>query len=166
MRRDRGDIRVRSDVVTPALLTGGTNTGTLTSGGGLAGAFDGNTSQSYTASAYIISPVVGYGNTIGKDWGRFVVVTGVRLYSPTDYSFLSNGTTPVQTTVKVQGSNDGSAWTDISLEMTPKVVLQSIIDLVPTSFEAYKHHRVNIAGQTGATSCLVAECQFYGLEVS
>ena len=123
----------------------GTNIGTLTSGGGLASAFDGNTSQTYDASAYIAGTGQLSG-TIGKDWGVGVTkkVGGLKLYSPSNSGFTSNSANTF--TFKFQASQDNSTWVDLYTSGTivdSNSLVISIDSGIDTS-TAYRYHRVQL----------------------
>ena len=88
----------------------GTAVGNLTNGGGLAAAFDGNTSQTDANSAYVGSYVSA--GIIGKIYGTAQAVTGYNAWSATnDYGFQGGGGS-VTTTIQLQGSNNSTTGLD------------------------------------------------------
>jgi len=134
--------------------TGGTNIGNMTSGGGLAAAFDG-TVNAAAASAR----VSGATGTVGKQWASAKTITQYIVKSPSDDNF--GGSSPI--TIKLQGSNDGSAWTDLhtdsSIVNTGTAKVQVVTSGITTS-TAYTYHQIEISGGgAGTTNC--AEVEFY-----
>ncbi len=81
----------------------GTNIGDMTEGGGLAGAFDFNTSQATSASARKTSVT---SSSVGKSWGGNKNICRFDLYGPTDDFFFGNSV--AGNTIKLQGSATGS----------------------------------------------------------
>lgn len=70
-------------------IIGGTNIGTLTGGGGLSSAFNGATSEAYSAAANIVSTGAITG-TVGKNWGTAKKVKRFIAYG-SDVNFSSAG---------------------------------------------------------------------------
>lgn len=148
--------------VSTTQVTGGTNIGNMTDAGGLAAAFDGTTSQAQAASAQIGVSNSGYNNTVGKDWGAGVskVLRKVVIYAPNDAAILGAAGT---TTVKVQGSNDNSSWTDLYTSGSiggsgTSTTIDNNSGLIVTT--AYRYHRINGNGN-GSNAFAVAEVQFF-----
>jgi len=138
------------------LVPGGEGTliGNMTSGGGLAAAFDG-TVNAAAASAR----VSGATGTVGKQWSSAKTITQYVVKSPSDDNF--GGSSPI--TIKLQGSNDGSAWTDLHTDSgvvnTGTAKVQVVTSGITTS-TAYTYHRIEISGGgAGTTNC--AEVEFY-----
>ena len=146
------------------LRSSGTNTGTFTANGGLASAFDGNTNQANAASAKATSPSAGYNTAvIGKDWGVSVTKTiaAVRLFAQNDGGFVGGTTNAL--TFKLQGSNDNSAWTDLTSAITgPATGAGTVISVTSgiTTTTAYRYHRVNV-NANGADNYYMCELEFY-----
>lgn len=143
--------------------SGKTPIGTMTENGGLAAAFDGTTSQANTASAaFAAVPAAGYtANNVGIDWGSGVTKTVVefRLWAPNNTAVNGGGG---GATIKLQGSPDNSAWTDL---YTSGTVLSSASSTLTvnsgiTTTTAYRYHRIAINGN-GTNGVLMAEVQFY-----
>jgi len=145
---------VSSGFTTTNKTTGGTNIGNMTSAGGLAAAFDG-TVNAGAASAR----VSGATGTVGKQWSSAKTITQYIVKSPTDDNF--GGTSPI--TIKLQGSNDGAAWTDLhtdsSIVNTGVAKVQVVTSGITTS-TAYTYHRIEISGG-GASTTNCAELEFY-----
>ena len=132
----------------------GTLIGNMTSGGGLAAAFDGTVN---VASAE--ARVSGATGTVGKQWSSAKTITQYVVKSPSDDNF--GGSSPI--TIKLQGSNDGSAWTDLHTDSgvanTGTAKVQVVTSGITTS-TAYTYHRIEISGGgAGTTNC--AEVEFY-----
>lgn len=158
---DTSGKRIVATVAGGVISTSGkTKIGNLTSGGGLAAAFDGTTSQAYASSANISTSNSGYNNTIGVDWGVGVTktVVGFKLWSTSDFG-LNGGAGAAA--VKLQGSNDNSAWTD--LFTSPGSVLAtggSTYEVTSgITAGAYRYHRINGNGN-GSNGMGLAEVQF------
>ena len=147
---------------TQTKIAGGTNIGDMTDGGGLAAAFDGTTSQVRTSSAYKGVSASGYGNTVGKDWGSGVTknIARLKVWGPSNESILVGSAS----NFKLQGSNDGSAWTDLYTQATTTAVGESFDITSGITAGAYRYHRINISGN-GANSCSLAEVEFYEVDV-
>jgi len=149
----------------------GTIIGDLTDGGGLAAAFDGDTSQNLSSSARLNANVT-Y-SYIGKDWGAGAqrVVTRYVVYSASDYG-LANGAGYPEADVRVtlQGSNDGTSWTDLHQTATVTDYGGLTFDeaVMATPDDAYRYHRVQneLRNYFGVKNCCnVAEAIFYGYDV-
>lgn len=139
----------------------GTAIGDMTGGGGLAAAFNGTTSQIFSSGAYKAASAAGYNNTVGKDWGSGNTKTIARfvVYASNDYGVLGVGG---GSSVKLQGSNNGSAWTDLYTSGTVLTAGGTTLDVssgIDTS-TAYRYHRLNVNGN-GSNSVDVVELVFY-----
>lgn len=135
----------------------GTNIGTLIGYGGLAAAFDGNTSQAIAAVATITGSGAQY---CGKDYGagNAKIITGFRVYGSTDQGFCDSGAGTITHTL--QGSNDNSNWTDIGAVTAANATGSPVVskfDCVNTT--AYRYVRMRHSG--GTTNSCYAEVQFF-----
>jgi hypothetical protein len=146
------------------LRTSGTNTGTFTANGGLAAAFDGNYNQPNASSARASTPAAGYNTAvIGKDWGSGVTktITAVQLFAQNDGGFVGGTTTAL--VFKLQGSNDGSTWTDLTSAITgPATGAGTVITVTSgiTTTTAYRYHRINVNAD-GSNNYYICELAFY-----
>jgi hypothetical protein len=139
----------------------GTAIGDFTDMAGLAAAFDGTLSQSYDALqvARKTSAATGYSNSVGKTWRRSTVLTGAVVYAPSDYAVNILGGTP---NMKLQGSKNGSAWTDLSGVYVSPAANKSVA-LLPTSWGSYLHHRVVFDGTSYVGQVFaLSEIVFFG----
>lgn len=143
---------------TQTKLTGGTNIGDLTAGGGLAAAFDGTTSQAGTSSARKSVSASGYNNTVGKDWGSGQTrnIARVRVYGPNNEAFLLGNAS----SFKLQGSNDNTNWDDLYTQATTTATAEVFNITSGITSGNYRYHRINLNGN-GANSCSIAEVEFY-----
>lgn len=140
--------------------------GNMTSGSGLAAAFNGVTSANAAASASIVSGdrTTGY---CGKDWGSGVTktLTGFRAYACTDYGFdqLYTGTSQID----LEGSTDNFSSSVVNLGSITftdgaSVTVTKLTGLTTTT--AYRYHRLKFTSTSGTTSTdnkTVAEIEFY-----
>ena len=145
--------------------TAGTAIGDMTGGGGLAAAFDGNTSQGSSSGALrnaIVSEAF-----IGKDWGAGVTrkVSGFKAFSSNDEGFVGGGDTP-NVTITLQGSSDNFAADINDLGASPGEADPGSSQLIITKLTginagtAYRYHRLKIATSIDEfINC--AECQFF-----
>ena len=160
----------------PSLIAQGTGTaiGDMTSGGGLAGAFNGTQFQSYASSAQQTSSQAT--SFIGKNWGSSKTVTGFILYSNTQFGFLGSGASTF--TVKLYGKNGNpSNSTDGTLLFTSSAVTDansrgSIRYFADTNIQseetissfntttAFTYHWVVITPNT-SEGAYVSEIEFY-----
>lgn len=148
----------------PTQIPQGTGTliGNMTASGGLAAAFDGVTSQTQAASSALNPSGSGFNNTVGKDWGAGVTktVTQFSLWGPNNSGIVNT----IDTTVKLQGSQNNSAWVDLYTSATLTgsgssgytTTVNSGIDMST----AYRYHRLNFNGN-GVNQSSVAEVQFF-----
>ncbi|MBS1983120.1 MAG: hypothetical protein JST16_03015 [Bdellovibrionales bacterium] len=139
--------------------TVGTTIGNMTTYGGLAGCFDGVTSQSWSGGCnYTSQPGWGY---VGKDWGsgntksisRFIV------YATNDYAFSVAGDS---NTIKLQGSDDNSTWTDLYTSSSFTSSNSQTIDVSSgITNSAYRYHRIGVYTAQGSYNVRAAEVVFY-----
>lgn len=140
--------------------SGLTKLGNLTGGGGLAAAFDGTTTGTAASGAFLNPSVSGYNNFVGVDWGSGVTktVTEYRYYGPNDAGPVSS----FATTIKLQGSNDNSSWTDLHTSGTLSTSANTTLTVTSgiTTSTAYRYHRIAMNGD-GSSSAFAVEVQFY-----
>lgn len=150
----------------------GTAVGNLTNGGGLAAAFDGNTSQTDANSAYVGSNVSA--GIIGKIYGTAQAVTGYNAWSATnDYGFQGNSGS-ITTTIQLQGSNNSTTgldgtWTtlDTTTVNTSGVGQQTVSrsGVLPGA-SSYTGLRLYITSSAGMETFDVCELQFFALSAA
>jgi len=136
----------------------GSVVGNCTSGGGLAAAFDGSVNTAANSARVASSATA----TVGKNWGSDTfTVTKFVVKTPSDDNF--GGGSPA--TVKLQGSNDGSAWDDLytnaSVTNTGVALVLTATSGINTS-SAYQYHRVEISNTGSPSNSNIAEVEFYG----
>jgi hypothetical protein len=147
----------------------GTAIGNCTSRGGLAGAFDGDTTQSHTASACTTNLPAGY---LGKDWGSGVTktITGIKVW-PSDGSgaatigWSTNYTGAVS--MILEGSTDNFSSSIVNLGTIFSAVVadthtqvDKLSGLVTST--AYRYHRVKITrDSTNDAEFCISELEFY-----
>ncbi len=151
-------------------IAGGTgaNIGDMTTGGGLAAAFDGDSLKTKALSAQGAAGV--FINNIGKDWGagNERAIKGVQIWSSSDGGFWDESA--VEVIMRVQGSTDNFAASTVTLA---EFVLPSDITKV-TKLEifnlndirtAYRYHRVQleVKSATGASISAIALLEFFEL---
>ncbi|WP_417790645.1 hypothetical protein [Terasakiella pusilla] len=144
----------------PVQIAQGTGTaiGDLVNGGGLAAAYDGNTSQDTTTCAYKSSSTSGYNNTVGKNWGSGKSVVKAIFYGVSDAAILSSNAT----TIKVQGYN-GSSWVDVSSAKNTTTNNGETITFETADFTdttSYNQHRFNVNGN-GVNAIGCSEAEFF-----
>jgi hypothetical protein len=137
------------------LITGGTNIGDMTNGGGLAAAFDGVTSQTGAASARKAVTAAGFANTVGKQHSGAKLVKRVTFYGPSDEAFLVG----FASQIRLEGSNDGSAWTTLTTQNTTTATGEVIDVTSGLGSTSYSYHRANLSGNSASGS--VAELRMY-----
>lgn len=139
----------------------GTPVGNMTSGGGLAAAFDGNTNQNNANSAYAGATATGY---IGKNWGagNDKVITGFKAWGSNNLGFES-GTNSVTIRLIGHTSNDPGAGTDLgSITFTDtedNTVREKLSGL--TTSTAYQYHWLKIETSSAVFDTICAEAQFF-----
>lgn len=143
----------------------GTNIGTMTAQGGLAAAFDGNTSQSITQGAAAAS--VGTTSYIGKDDGAALyAVTQAIVYASTDAGFQNNAGGVVTATIQVSTDNFSSSVIDLASNTGTDTNGTSITVSAPSNVTAYRYRRMKIVAPSGAINNKCAEAQFFVAGVS
>lgn len=146
-------------------LWGGTGApiGDMTWAGGNAAAFNSNTDQSSAAGA--ASPTSVGAFYVGKDWGagNDQIMGAARVYATNDVGFGSVGG---NYTFKLQGSSNGSSWTDLSAIATVSNASGAYVDIQATAqTTAYRYHRVLGAPPSSAYAAL-AQVRFYTPDVN
>lgn len=149
------------------LRTSGAATGGFTAIGGLASAFDGVTVQNggnAGTSAKSTAPSAGYtsASSLGRDWGAGVTkkITGFRIFGPADGGVV--GMTAASANFKLQGSNDNSVWTDLTVPASmpgSNAAVVTVTSGIQTT-AAYRYHRV-VFEADGANNYYVAELELY-----
>jgi hypothetical protein len=126
----------------------GTAIGNTTEGGGLAAAFDGNTSQAYGASASRSSN----SSFIGKDFGSGVTktITSVQIFSSSSHNIQGSASTAVAATFTLQGSTDNFSSSTVDLG-TGSLSLGAGDNgtLAATTLSPFRYVRVKIDTATG-----------------
>jgi hypothetical protein len=150
---------------TPTIIprTDGTPIGNATIGGGLAAAFDGVTSGEAYGSAACKTAAPTGPLLIGKDWGAGVtkVVKGFKAYATSNYGF--GNLTGATIIVTLQGSNDGSSWTDLGSAGGTDAASLLLQNMSIASTTPYRYHQVSIAGWNySVQNGQCAEVEFYG----
>ena len=136
--------------------------GTLTGGGGLVAAFDGDESEAANVCAYAnLAGKIGY---VGKDWGEnnARVITGMKAWGSNNNGFVE-GCNPT-VTVSLEGSSDNSTWVDLSCvsSITDLTAITKAENLSCASTTAYRYHRLKILhNDAGTRYTEVAEIEFY-----
>lgn len=153
---------------TQSMVSAGTGTavGDCTASGGLAAAFDGNTSVPYASSARKSGTnASGY---VGKDWGsgNTKTLSGVKLYGATDYGFFGGGSaTTLQYTVK--GSNSTPSLGGGTAIYTSSSGIAGGASTIITQLSgfntstAYRYHWVEITPNAADGNITFAEIEFY-----
>lgn len=145
----------------PGLIapTGGTNFGNMTGGGGLAAAFDSNTSQPYTAACW-----AGWGtsNYVGKHWTAATAVGSVKVY-PTSDAGLASSTNLVIRLYGKSGSAPASETDGTLLGTTPTFsgddkLVKTIVSTDTTT--TWDYVWINFRPTTH-NDCYASEVQFY-----
>lgn len=129
----------------------GSNIGTATENGGVAAAFDGNSSQAQSACAYL----TGGGGTVGKDYTTGRNIVRWLAWGSTDFGFNNQGSNGA-VTVYCEYSDDNSSWTtadNVSVNATP-----GTIDRTFASVGAHRYWRVRVGS---AADTRIAEVQFW-----
>ncbi|WP_417847123.1 hypothetical protein [Thalassospira povalilytica] len=147
-----------SNEASPVLIPQGAGTpiGDMTSNGGLAAAFDGDTSETEANCAAIASAT----GKIGKNYGSATEVAYFKVWGSNAYGFSSAISGTKTATFVVEGSNDGSSWTSV-YSSGPQIVGNN------PSFEAavpggasYAYYRLTVSVSAGTTT-FVGELQFF-----
>ncbi|MBF0325976.1 MAG: hypothetical protein HQL42_13020 [Alphaproteobacteria bacterium] len=133
----------------------GTVIGDMTGNGGNAAAFDGSTSQTLAACAQN----TGSACFIGKNWGSPKTIAQFKFYGPSNSDPFGSSTP----TLKLQGSNDGTNWTDLYSETLGGLLGMAWVKTVSAGIntsQAYTYHRVYLNG-FGGSNAYCAEVQFF-----
>lgn len=145
----------------------GTNIGDMSSGGGLAAAFDGDTLKAAAACAQ--GAAGGLLSHIGKDWGVGVskIIKGANVFSSSATGFWNE--VGVELIFRVQGSDDNFAAQTVNLAefiVTSSTTLKKleIFNLNDTR-TGYRYHRIEIQAKSdsGVARSSVAELEFFEL---
>lgn len=156
----------RAGTVTFINPSGKTKIGNMTTFGGLAAAFDGTTSQALGVACGIGGTGLLTG-TAGVDWGSGVTktVTRFEVWASSDYGF--NNWDPAEYTmeIRLQGSNDNSAWTTLytTTVLDADGYYLNVTGGIDTS-TAYRYHRIQLSdvdASTSGHSIGLAEIKFY-----
>lgn len=143
--------------------TDGTVIGNMTSNGGLAASFDGNTSQNQASSSYLNN--VASGN-VGKDWGAATThtVLSAKVYASTNGGFNNDFGTDL--IMDLQGSTDNFSASIVLLGSAtvanPYAANNAIQTITATNVStAYRYHRVYFHRVAGNVWPTCAELEFY-----
>ena len=139
----------------------GTAIGDMTSGGGLAAAFDGNTSQSYTVTANS-SGTTGY---VGKTLSAPKAISKVDTYSTNNFGY-TGGTSGSPVNISLYAKNgsvpangtDGTLLGTVSRTESNALLTDTITSSDDTTL--YDHVWIYLS-QTGSTGCRIGEAEFY-----
>jgi hypothetical protein len=144
-----------SNLASPTLISGGTAIGAnLTGGGGYAAAFDGNTNQIASASAYNgSSPAYG---AVGKNWGG--ATKTVKKFTAYKATSLAGFCNTAGLLLKFQGHN-GSSWVDLWSGTDTGAASVTVTSGLSTS-TAYTDHRFYVQGNS-VNDIAIAELQMY-----
>lgn len=142
--------------------TGTTNIGSMTGFGGLAAAFDGNTSQAATSCAR----AAGGTGTIGKAWAASKKISGIRLIAPNNSQINGDDGAPTFFTANLRGSTDNfsSSNVDLGSQASPSNTIGATYSFLSgwTATTAYAYHRVSIISSgPGTGSIWLCELTFY-----
>lgn len=140
----------------------GSAIGNMTVGGGLAAAFDGVTSQSFTSAARVVSSVRGF---VGQAWATPKRIMRAIIYDPNNDGFSTGGITTV---IRLRGGNTNDINTSTILASVNQsyVIPTTAISLVETDIDttnSYAYHWVEVSGGTSTTLC-VAEIRLWELQ--
>jgi hypothetical protein len=144
-------------------LTGSSNIGNMTGGGGLAAAFDGTTSQANTAGAALNNS--SSDGTVGKDWGigNTKTINKAVIIGPNNTSIVRNSIdSQGGTTVYLEASTDNFSASTVSLASASTSTDSGEVVVLETSgASAYRYHRIRVQAIDGSSDCFIAEVQFY-----
>jgi hypothetical protein len=130
-------------------------------GGGLAAAFDGNSSQAQLSGTAMGGAPTGFSSFVGVDWGSGVSKTVARVLvtGPNDANMLGSGG---GTTFKIQGSNDNSTYADLTGVLNFPAGFAASLDVTSgiTITTAYRYHRLAFTGN-GTNYLSVAEIALF-----
>lgn len=135
----------------------GTSIGTLTGFGGLAAAFDSSLNKPFNFCAAKGTSVAGYNNSAGRNFGsgNNYSMAGFKLYAPNNTSFMA-GATPY----KIQGSSNGTIWTDLYTANTAGSIGEEIFVTLSSPTNQYQYFRVNFSGD-GVSQIGLAQFMLY-----
>ena len=139
----------------------GTAIGDMTSGGGLAAAFDGVVSQNAIPSATSIGVSTGY---IGKSWPAAKIITGFRVYGSSDYGFDSVSGSGAVITATLLGNTVNNTITATALgsgTVNDFNASPSIVVLTGLTISSFAYSWIKIESTTASQNMFCAECQFY-----
>lgn len=147
----------------------GTNIGDLTGNGGLAAAFDGNTNQSYSASAYKYPVGVSSGAFAGKTYSSAKQFTRavVTPANGTSSSYWSNSYTTETHTIRIRGKTGSapSSHSDGTSLGTAAVTNNATTpaDITITDTNTYEHvwAVIETSGSFAGSALFLAEIVFY-----
>ncbi|KKN12600.1 hypothetical protein LCGC14_1014910, partial [marine sediment metagenome] len=136
--------------------------GDMTDDGGLAAAFDDDTTKTDIESASITPGVNGPG-FVGKDWGanNKKIITGFKHYSTSNEGWVNTDNPTV--TITLQGSQNNSDWTDLGSNTGADANSSSIEKLTGlTTTTAYRYHRLKLTHNSGNNQPIhCAEAEFF-----
>jgi hypothetical protein len=142
------------------LATGGTAIGNLTTNG-LAAMFDGNVAKGYTACSNSGASInTAYG---GKDWGAGVtkIITGFRVYAPSNYSFSGGIPDTLTVTLQVSADDFSSSVVDVyTLTIADASALIIDVPVLPTPAPAGRSGRVKMVS-TATNFMYINQIEFY-----
>jgi hypothetical protein len=124
-------------------------------GTGIYKAFDNNLVDSHWYSKWQVNPA---GNYIGYHFTESVVVNRA-IYDTTDLT----STAYCPHNVKVQGSNDNSAWTDLASDSWTQAYGRHVVELSNTT--AYEYYRFYIVDGYSSKQVGATEVQFYSASI-
>lgn len=154
----------RTGAYSQNLSTVGTAIGGYTTNGGNVAAFDGDRAQATGVAARSGAPPAGYtaASAIGRDWGSGVskIVTGFRIFGNTDGGMVGN--TAATMLYKLQGSNDGTTYTDLTTAASTVGTASEIITVTSgiNTATAFRYHRI-IFNANGSDNLFIGELEFY-----
>lgn len=165
MEAGASDVIIGAETSPQVLISqaAGTAAGDMSGGGGLAASFDSDDTKTAAEASVGVAPGAGGPSVIGKDWGASVTrkVTGFKITSSSDQGFVNTDNPTV--TVTLQGSANGSDWTDLGSAADTDANGKVITALSGmTTTVAYRHHRLKITHDSGNDRDIYsAEAEFY-----
>lgn len=160
-----GSAEIQAGEVQEQIAQGlGTAIGDFTANGGLAAAFDGQTSETAANSAGKDNSTTGF---IGKNWGagNTKTITGFKIYSSNDTGFI-NGTPSTTITITLQGSSDNFVSDVNNLGNAADTDADTLITITKlsglTETTAYQYHRLRVQHTgDGNDDIRVSEVEFF-----
>lgn len=123
---------------------------------GLGAAFDGRKELNAPYAYKTVGSGTATG-TVGKSWGRTRVVTGYEVTATESRGFVNSG---ASFTIKLQGSDNGTSWSDLHTSTQSQVGgVETITNRNLGISTGYKYHRLEIASPTATVR--VGELQFF-----